>query len=146
MNKSVWVIEKGSYSDYRVVGVYSTEAGARLVCDRINGGEHYERATVVEWPLDLGVEAINKGLSPFVVRMLRDGTTEQVRMDTDDFEYTLDDKPTIRRRSTAPINKGKKVVPPDCLTARVFAKDEAHAIKIVNEYRTQMIAKGEWEI
>ena len=145
MNKSVWVIEKGSYSDYRVVGVYSTEAGARLVCDRINGDDRHYLATVAEWPLDPGVEAINKGLSPFVVWMLRDGTTEQVWMDTDDFEYTLDDKPTIRRRSTAPINKGKKVVPPDCLTARVFAKDEAHAIKIVNEYRTQMIAKGEWE-
>ena len=142
MNKSVWVIEKGSYSDYRVVGVYSTEAGARLVCDRINGGEHYERATMVEWPLDLGVEAINKGLSPFVVRMLRDGTTEQVRMA---LWSSSNDKPTIWRRSTAPINKGKAIVPPDCLTARVFAKDEAHAIKIVNEYRTQMIAKGEWE-
>ncbi len=127
------------------MGVYSTEAWARFVCDRINGEESYERATVAEWPLDPGVEAINKGLSPFVVLMLRDGTTEQVRMDTDDFEYTLDDKPTIWRRSTAPINKGKKVVPQDCLMARVFAKDDKHAIKIVNEYRTRMIAKGEWE-
>ena len=145
MNKSVWVIEKGNYSDYRVVGVYSPEAGARLVCDRINGEASYAPATVAEWPLNPGVEAINKGLSPFVVWMLRDGTTEQVWMDTDDFEYTLNDKPTIWRRSTAPINKGKAIVPPDCLTARVFAKDDKHAIKIVNEYRTQMIAKGEWE-
>lgn len=128
-----------------MVGVYSTEAWARLVCDRINGEESYERATVEEWPLDPGVEAINKGLSPFVVWMLRDGTTEQVRMDTDDFECTLNDKPTIWRRSTAPINKGKAIVPPDCLTVRVFANDDQHAIKIVNEYRTQMIAKGEWE-
>ncbi len=115
------------------MGVYSTEAGARLVCDRINGDDRHYLATVAEWPLDPGVEAINKGLSPFVVWMLRDGTTEQVRMDTDNFEYTL------------PINKGKVIVPLDCLTARVFAKDEAHAIKIVNEYRTQMIARGEWE-
>ena len=143
MNKSVWVIEKGSYSDYRVVGVYSTEAGARLVCDRINGEASYAPATVAEWPLNPGVEAINKGLSPFVVWMLRDGTTEQVRMA---LWSSSNDKPTIWRRSTAPINKGKAIVPPDCLTARVFAKDEAHAIKIVNEYRTQMIAKGEWEI
>ena len=143
MNKSVWVIEKESYSDYRVVGVYSTEAGARLVCDRINREEDYEFATMVEWPLDPGVEAINKGLSPFVVWMLRDGTTEQVRMDTDDFEYTLDDKPAIWRRSTALINKGKAIVPPDCLTARVFATDEARAIKTVHQYRTQMSAKGE---
>ena len=116
-----------------------------MVCDRINGEASYAPATVAEWPLNPGVEAINKGLSPFVVWMLRDGTTEQVRMDTDDFEYTLNDKPTIWRRSTASINKGKAIVPPDCLAARVFAKDDKHAIKIVNEYRTQMIAKGEWE-
>lgn len=134
MSTSIWVIEKGSYSDYRVVGVYSTEAGARLVCDRINGEKSDERATVDEWPLDPGVEEINKGLSPFVVRMLRDGTIEQVRMDTDDFEYALWSS-----------SKGKVIVPPNCLMTRVFAKDEAHAIKIVNEYRTQMIAKGEWE-
>lgn len=114
-----------------------------MVCDRINREEDYAPATVAEWSLDPGVEAINKGLSPFVVWMLRDGTTEQVRTT---LWSSSNDKPTIWRRSTAPINKGKAIVPPDCLTARVFAKDEAHAIKIVNEYRTQMIAKGEWEI
>ena len=36
MDKSVWVIEKGSYSDYRVVGVYSTQERAKLVCEHIN--------------------------------------------------------------------------------------------------------------
>jgi hypothetical protein len=116
-----------------------------MVCKRINGEESYEPAVVAEWPLDPGVEAINQGLSPFIVWMLRDGTTEKAQMYAEDFEYTLNERPTIWRRSTAPINKGKAIVPPNCLMARVFAKDDQHAIKIVNEYRTQMIAKGEWE-
>ena len=67
--KSIWVIEKGSYSDYRVVGVYSTKEGAELVCARINGEESCALAVVSEWPLDPGVKAINQGWSPFVVNI-----------------------------------------------------------------------------
>ena len=141
--KSIWVIEKGSYSDYRVVGVYSTKEGAELVCARINGEESCELAVVSEWTLDPGVEAINQGLEPFIVHMLRDGTTEKVWMDENDFEYTLNDQPTIWRRSEAPAYKGKNI--PDCLTARVFARDSQHAVKIANEHRTRMIASGEWK-
>ena len=141
--KSIWVIEKGSYSDYRVVGVYSTKEGAERVCERINGEESYEPAVVSEWPLDPGVEAINQGLSPFIVHMLRDGTTKNVWMDESDFEYALNDQPTIWRRSEAPAYQGKNI--PDCLMARVFAKDSQHAVKIANERRTRMIASGEWK-
>ena len=140
---TIWVIEKGSYSDYRVVGVYSTKEGAELVCARINGEENHEPATVAEWPLDPGVEAINQGLAPFIVWMLRDGTTEKCVQDDNDFEYTLNDKLTIWRQSEAPAYRGKNVQ--DCLNGRVFAKDSAHAIKIVNERRVQMIANGEWK-
>jgi len=140
---TIWVIEKGSYSDYRVVGVYSTKEGAELVCARINGEENYEPATVAEWPLDPGVEAINQGLAPFTVWMLRDGTTEKCVQDDDDFEYTLNGSLTIWRRSGAPAYRGQNVQ--DCLMGQVFAKDSAHAIKIVNERRVQMIASGEWK-
>ena len=140
---TIWVIEKGSYSDYRVVGVYSTKEGAELVCARINGEGSYEPATVAEWPLDPGVEAINQGLAPFTVWMLRDGTTEKCVQYDDDFEYTFNDSLTIWRRSGAPAYRGQHVQ--DCLTGRVFAKDSIHAIKIVNERRVQMIANGEWK-
>lgn len=140
---TIWVIES-SYSDYRrVVGVYSTKEGAELVCARINEEKNYERATVAEWPLDPGVEAINQGLALFTVWMLRDGTTEKCVQDDDDFEYILNDSLTIWRRSGAPAYRGQNVQ--DCLIGRVFAKDSVHAIKIVNERRVQMIANGEWK-
>jgi hypothetical protein len=42
----------------------------------------------------------------------------------------------------APAYRGKGF--PDVLNATVWAKDAKHAAKIVNEYRTQMIANGEW--
>ena len=143
MGKSVWVIEKGSYSDHRVVGVYSTQERAKLVCEHINKDGSYEPATVAKWPLDPGVEAINKGLLVFTVWMLRDGTVEKCDQGTGGFEYALSAAPHIWRRSKAPAYRGKNAV--DCLTAQVFARNIAHAVKIVNEYRTQIIAKGEWD-
>ena len=46
-------------------------------------------------------------------------------------------------RTKAPAYQGKGV--PDCLNATVLARNEKHAIKIVNEKRAQIIAAGEWE-
>jgi len=144
--KTVWIIEQGSYSDYRVVGIFSSKENAEQVCERVNQGETYEQATIAEWPLNPGVEAINKGLVPFLVWMLIDGTTErceQLERGGDDFRWTMTDELRVWRRSEAPAYRGKNVQ--DCLMGRVFAKDSAHAVKIVNERRTQMIANGEWK-
>ena len=141
---TVWIIEQGSYSDYRVVGVFSTKENAQAVCDRINKDESYERATIDEWPMNPGVEAINQGHEVYLVWMLRDGTVEKVKCESEgcDFQWALNDKLTVWRRSEAPAYQGKNVQ--DCLHGRVFAKDKQHAIKIVNERRTQMIAQGQW--
>ena len=146
--KTIWVIEKGSDSDYWVVGVFSTKENAQVVCDRINKDESYERATIDEWPMNPGVEAINQGHEVYLVWMLRDRTVEKVQCKSEgcDFQWALqwalNDKLTVWRRSEAPAHQGKNVQ--DCLYGRVFAKDEQHTIKIVNERRTQMIAQGQW--
>jgi hypothetical protein len=39
MGKTVWVIEQGSYSDYRVVGVFTSRENAKRVADAIIGAE-----------------------------------------------------------------------------------------------------------
>jgi hypothetical protein len=57
---SVWVIEQGEYSDYRVVGVYSTKENAEMVCAKINAHRGYDEASIAEWEMDAGVEAANK--------------------------------------------------------------------------------------
>jgi hypothetical protein len=77
--KYVWVIEQGSYSDYRVVGVYSSKKNAQLVCDAINSGERrYDEATVAKWPVDQSVLEVSRGYKRFIVTMLRDGTVERI--------------------------------------------------------------------
>ena len=140
--KSVWVIEQGSYSDYRVVGVYSSKKNAQLVCDAINAGESYDKATVAKWPVDESVLEVSRGYKRFIVTMLRDGTVENIRGPEAISSYDMSSTLTIWRRTQAPAYKGKGI--PDALNGSVLAKDEKHAVKIANEQRTQMIALGRW--
>jgi len=36
MKQACWVVEQGEYSDYRVVGVFTSKANAQVVADAIN--------------------------------------------------------------------------------------------------------------
>lgn len=141
--KSVWVIEQGCYSDYRVVGVYTAKEKAERVADALNASENsWDRATIAEWPIDPGYAEINQGRRRFSVVMLRDGTVE--RSDQEEIAaYSLSDEFRIWERTKAPAFKGKGIA--DALTATVWGRDQKHAVKIVNERRAQMIASGEWQ-
>ena len=142
----MWVVEQGSYSDYRVVGVFSAQEFAKEIADAINGPEgeeKYEAATVAEWVLDPAVRELRAGCRQFLVQMLSDGTVD--RLAPQELSgYEIAGKADIWRRSTAPAYIGRGI--PDVLLATVWAKDEAHAVKIANEHRTRMIASGEWVI
>lgn len=136
----VWVIEQGSYSDYRVVGVYSSAKNAQLVADRLNAGERYgDDATVAKWPLDPAIAEINAGLSQWLVTMAYDGTVEQVRPTTSS-SYDLGGDLGVWQRTKAPAWKGQPIS--DAIHGTTWATDEQHAVKIANERRIQEIASG----
>jgi len=141
MADTIWVIEQGEYSEYEVVGVFSSEQNAQAVADAINATRHGSRsseATVAEWPLDPAIDALRQGFVPFVVMMLEDGTVELAQRHTVSSAPSLVEDTFMCRRSKW------RATEPDVLRAVVFAKDEAHAIKITNEHRTRLIATGEW--
>lgn len=140
---TVWVIEQGSYSDYRVSGVFTTKENAQMVCDAINAGDNcYDTATLAEWPLDPAIDALNQGLNRYFVQMLRDGTVERIESKAGLATYpSLADYFEEWRREGAPHFKGK----PNVLQAYVWAENDKHAIKIVNERRIQMLANNQWE-
>jgi hypothetical protein len=140
--KTVFAIEQGCYSDYRVVGVYSSREAAERVCEVVNAATSYEKATVEEWPLNPGFDGINAGHKQFRVFMHRDGSVESAEL-YELIGHQLEDYTTILRRSQHPSTHGRNAK--DVLLAIVWAKDAHHAIKIVNERRGQMIAMGEWE-
>jgi hypothetical protein len=139
---SVWVVEQGEYSDYRVVGVFSSQANAQQIADAINAGHEFNRATVAEWPLDPVVDELRQGFRPFLVDMREDGSLE--RCDPWDVEgYELAGYVRMWRRQDAPAYRGKPDKP-DILQALIWARDAEHALKITNEHRLRMIATGEW--
>jgi hypothetical protein len=135
---SIWVVEAGEYSDYQVVGVFSSEANAQLVVETVAKGHYY--ATVAEWQLDPNVDAIRAGWTPFNIYMLRDGTVEKVEPHGES-TYSFGSPMQIWRRSKAAIGNDK----PDCLHGIVRAEDVRHAVKIANEKRIQLLALGLWE-
>lgn len=139
---TVWVVEEGEYSDYRVVGVFSSKEYAQQIADVINGTGGYRDATVAEWPLDPAVHELRQGFKRFVVDMRKDGTVERCEQQTIS-GYQLSGDVHIWRRTQAPAFRGNPDKP-DVLQAEVWAEDETHAVKIANEHRTQKIASGEW--
>ena len=72
MSNSIWVIERGEYSDYqstwlrhyyRVVGVFSSRENAERALAEIYGSDPWGRPEISEWPLDPGIDALNEGLT-----------------------------------------------------------------------------------
>lgn len=138
--KTIWVIEHGCYSDYRVVGVFTSKEKAELVAARITTSS-YDQPTVAEWPLDPAVHELSKGYTNWLGEMLKDGTVERM-VPWELSGYDLGSNLSLWKRTEAPAYKGKNIQ--DCLHGTVLAKDQRHAVKIFNERRTQMIANGEW--
>ena len=135
--KYVWVVEGGEYSDYRVAGVFSKKEHAVRANKALS-----TKLEVAKWPLDPCVKELLQGYKKYSVVMLRDGTTEDVRLEL--YTYNFVDSVFLWKRTEVPAYKGKGI--PDALSAIVWAKDEKHAVKIVNEKRTEMIANGKWEV
>jgi hypothetical protein len=137
--KKVWVLEGGEYSDYHVSGIYSSRENAQLVQEALDPDC---REAVVEYVLDPAVDEIRANMKMFRVFMLKSGEVERI-IDSQLQGYQLTNAVAIWRRAKAPAYRGSGIK--DCLDASIWAKDEQHAIKIVNEYRTQKIANGEWK-
>lgn len=134
MSKTVWVVEDGEYSDYHVVGVFTSRENAERI-KQLCGGE------VSEWPIDPAIEELNAGLWPYSVCMAIDGTTERVtRVDTMSY-YSLNDGVRLWKRTQAPAYRGTPGVQ-DAIFGTVWAESEQHAVKIVNEKRTAYLATG----
>ena len=138
--KSIWVIEQGDYSDYRVCGVFSTLANPKKMQEKINAGDSYDKATIAKWTLDPGIEELNAGRRMFSVRMNYDGNVEHVE-DGSSYEYAQGAHLRVWKRTKAPAWRNQPIG--DAVTGTVWATDEKHAIKIVNEFRAQAIAGNE---
>ena len=144
----VYLVTKGDYSDYRIEAVFSTKEKAeeyvRIYCPE---------GTTEEYSVD--DESIYNGfphgLATWWVTMAEDGRIDKTyHLGVPRIDWAYDTWRFIRHR-TDEIQSGLKcyinaqpTYGPWMLDMTVLARDEKHAIKIVNEKRAQLIAANLW--
>ena len=122
----VYMVTDGSYSDYRVLGIYSTKAKAEKAKVLFNADNEIDT-------IDLDVVPTTpRGMLRWVVEMDRNGNVKGVSRET--CEYHLS-----RASVWKPFDKDVTY-----LRAAIWAKDEEHAVKIANEWRTRIVANKLW--
>ena len=122
----VYMVTDGSYSDYRVLGIYSTKAKAEKAKVLFNADNEID-------PIDLDVvPKTPRGMLKWVVTMGRNGDTGGARRKACDCDYVL---------ASLYVPWGGADV---TMLAYMWAKDEEHAVKVVNEWRTRIVANNLW--
>ena len=131
----IFLITSGEYSDYSVLAAYSTRelAAAALAAGLGDAIEDCDIDPTLE-PTPLGCKA-------FFVNMRRTGDVAYIAVaDPWDSAYKLKEAwrdPSVR------VDR-ERAYYSDMHSFRCWARDEQHAIKIVNELRVRMIAENTW--
>lgn len=121
----LFAVTSGSYDDYSVNAIFLSRSEAEAyilenVAERpMHGYDHIE-----EW--ETSVASTDK--KPFKVKIKRNGDIEQIQ------EVNFEDITGVGKQPNG------WNVPAISWTFTVAARDQQHAIKIANEYRTQQIA------
>jgi hypothetical protein len=120
----IYIVTSGEYSDYHILGTFSTKEIAEDFIALLGEPEYSERR-IEEFELDFS-EADYKGKKVFLVRMAKNGDTKEV-VTTDSWHNSdfFDMNGHFGRY--------------------VIARDAQHAVKIANERRIQLIAMDRWE-
>jgi len=134
-----WVVERGCYSDYCVLGVFTSRKYADEFAQEANMRESYEKATVAKWPLNPGVAEMAAGMKLWSLTMSFDGTTERIE-NIARADCSASNGLSVWKRTEALHWKGQSVQ--DAIQGSVWARDEKHAVKIANEFRVRMIVDG----
>ena len=123
---TIYVVTEGQYSDYHIVGLYSTIEMATKCKEAVNADD------IECFELNSGdFRLYDLGYKVWHVRFSGD-VTEATEYDYYQEKYPMD--------SWVHYNRNTKT-----MSISLYAKDEKHAIKIASEYRAQVIASGEIE-
>lgn len=131
---TIYIVTNGSYSDYHICAVFSSREKADEAKVLLTGA--YDEARVEEYEVDdFNFPEMPKGMLPYGVVMLKDGTVKETRRESVE---SIDD--ANRKFGWEPYSSDDK----SGVFFSVWAKDEKHAVKIANERRTMLIANNEW--
>lgn len=128
----VYVVSTGIYDDYQVEAIFTTlELAKEFMAEFEND---YNDIEVFELnPEDVKYKKL--GYSVWLILMERGGTVERVWKE----DINAISKTTLIRRRIELLTL------PDVLEACLWARDEEHAISLVNEQRLKLIEEGVWE-
>lgn len=122
----VYMVTDGSYSDYRVLGIYSTKAKAEKAKVLFNADNDVD-------PIELdATPEVPPGMLRWVVEMDRNGNVKDVSRETCEYHSS-------HASVWKPFDKDVTY-----LRAAIWAKDEEHAVKVANEWRTRIVANNLW--
>lgn len=121
----IYIVTKGSYSDYHIKGVFSSQQLADDASEAWT--DHYDPCSVEVFDLD-AIPQHPPGLLPYEVLMQSNGDTVHVH------RCSVDDKDEDTRYGDQTTNR----------VFYMFASNETHAIKIANERRLILLANGTW--
>ena len=143
--EKVYAVTAGCYSDYRVIAVFTSAELAEEFMATVPSGDDYGGYNKIEeFHLNPKTsDLIKRGYAHWQIFMLRDGSVERAVLSDVDSGLLECEPARIWERSKSRWRMHKDK--PDCLKANVWAKNEASAVKIANEYRIRMIALGEWK-
>ena len=131
---NVYIVTKGAYSDYQIVGVFSTEKLAQDFIDKS------------QYDTDVDYEYLAK-----IETYPLDNTNEWGYLTTVFMNYDGDSDthgPAFCHLPEAQVGHGLVKWPMlgrPYLSASLLADSKERAVKIANEIRTGLIASGEWE-
>jgi hypothetical protein len=128
---TIYVVTDGEYSDYHIVGVYSTLENAERMKKETGSSD------IEEYELDEFVAQLREGLQPYSVTMERDGyATARESSPTGTIDLFL---------SWYGYMENGRRMRKSVLTGKVWATSVQHAVKIANERRVFLIASNEWQ-
>ena len=125
--KVIYVVTSGEYSDYGIDSMFDSKELAQSYIDSFKTNS-YNEMRIEEFELNPFKNQIKKGCLPYFVRMSKNGACTEIH--TKSSSYGFGNEPSFD------VQKN--------MYHHVFAKDEKHAIKIVNEIRVQYIALNKW--
>lgn len=131
----IYIVTSGEYSNYGINAVFSTKENAEKYIDILYSSDNVE---IEEWDVDEDMTLINKirngEFTIYMVSMFKNGNIEEIKKEEPVTIYW------VKAALTGEYNLWTE----NRLGMWVIAKDEKHAIKIVNEKRVQLIAENKW--
>ena len=141
MKTKIYVVTTGEYSDFHIVAMFSTMKRAERSTTKFEKHADYTGYDIQEYTLNPVPDKIYvENLNYYDVTMYKDGRIRGIIDESDPTYIEEEVWGSIRK----PIFNVWDTNGEIAMRVHCWAKSPEHAIKIVNEKRTQLIANGMW--